>query len=348
MKGSESALSRRRFVGGSAIALVGPASLSACKGDKPPQRGVESASRGGQGGTGARSLTHGPTKTGGKSAPAFAELAAILPAEVDGYGPEGNDGHYDSNTLFELINGGAEVFLALNVRAVVSRRYSKPGAPELIVDIFDMGSASDAYGAYHHDMREGQSAGLGHESELGGSSLFFWKDRYYVSVVAFADTSKSRDAVVTVGRAVASRIKALGAIPALIATLPPQGLVTSQVHYFHTWPLLKHHFQFTGEDLLGLGKDTEGVLARYRQGDAARMQSILLIQYPSAERAEGAQRRFVAGYLSGAAAEISQTANGWVGFRRRDNELIGVFDASSADQVGALLSAIERQRKGEE
>ena len=141
---------------------------------------------------------------------AFTGLTAVLPDKAGGYLPQGEDGRYDRDTLFDLINGGAEVFLALNVRAVISRRYAKAGAPELTVDVFDMGSDADAYGAYHHDIREGKSAGFGNESELGGSSVFFWKDRYYVSVVAFANTDASRTAVVEMGKAVADRIKNAG------------------------------------------------------------------------------------------------------------------------------------------
>jgi Family of unknown function (DUF6599) len=343
MKSGRSAVTRRRFVAG-AVALTGLASQTGCKGKK--------SSGGEKTRSGARIPPPGPTMAPASSAPPrhFSTVAAILPQEVDGYRRDGNDGHYDRDTLFELINGGAEVFLALNFRAAVSRRYSKPGAPELIVDVFDMASSSDAYGAYHHDMREGPSAGFGHESELGGSSLFFWKDRYYVSVVAFASTDASREAVVAVGKAVADGIKNLGEMPGIVGLLPKRGLVTSQVHYFHTWQLLNRHYDFGKDDLLKLGADTEGVLARYRHEavmDAGRMPAVLLVQYPTVERAERGHRRFVEGYLSGAREQVVRTERGWVALRRRASLLIGVVDAASLEEASDLLMAVEQQRKGE-
>lgn len=335
MKNGSSAVTRRSFVAG-AVVLTGLSSQTGCKGKKPS---------GGETTRSGRTPPPGSTTAPASSAPPprFTKLAAILPQEVDGYRRDGNDGHYDRDTLFELINGGAEVFLALNFRAAVSRRYSKLGAPELIVDVFDMASSSDAYGAYHHDMREGKSAGFGHESELGGSSLFFWKDRYYVSVVAFASTDASREAVVAVGKAVADGIKNLGEVPGIVGLLPERGLDTSQVHYFHTWQLLSRHYDFGKSDLLNLGADTEGVLARYRRDatDAGRMPAVLLIQYPTVERAEKGHRRFVDGYLSGAQDEVIRTQKGWVGLRRRANLLIGVFDAATSDEASELLMAVE-------
>ncbi len=280
---------------------------------------------------------------------AASPLSAIVPGEVDGYRPEGDDGIYNRDTLFELINGGAEVYRSLNVKKVLSRRYTKKDGPEILVDIFDMGSASDAYGAYHHDMREGKSAGVGQESELGGSSVFFWKDRYFVSVVALVATPASGKAVVAVARAVAARIKRSGKPPELVGLLPRRDLVGSQVHYFHTWRLLNRHYNFAAEDLLELGSDREGVLARYRHGDkesSARLPALLIVRYPSAKLAEKARKRFMAGFLPGVEAELSRTAaRCWVGLWRRGDLIIGVFDAASSAQASAILAGVDRRRK---
>ncbi len=329
------ATSRRRFFANSALAFAAVTVSFACKGkvdSSPP--GADAS----------------PDRAPSASPPvAYAGLTAILPGKVDGYRSDGEDGRYDRVTIFDLIDGGGEVFLALGVRAVVSRRYKKPGAPEVQVDLFDMGSSSDAFGAYHHDLREGKSAGIGHESEGSSSALFFWKDRYYASVIAFADNAQGRDAVLSVGRVVADRIAAPGEVPKLVGLLPPIGLVSSQLHYFHTWPLLQRHYQFADENLLGLASDTEGVLARYRDGDSGDASAaLLLVRYPSADRAARAAERFTSRWLPGADAGIVRKQAGWAGVRQLDDLLIGVFDASSADRVRELFSSVDRRRKGDQ
>ena len=282
-----------------------------------------------------------PPATGAKPASAAqSALAALLPPDVGEYRPSGEDGHYDRRTIFDLIDGGAEVLLALNLRAAVSRHYVRPGAPELSVDLFDMGSSNDAFGAYHHDMREGESAGFGRESELASSSLFFWKDHYYVSVVAYANTPESRDAVKTVGKAVADRIQTPGEIPRIVSLLPPKGLVTSQVHYFHTWQLLRSLYAFPAENLLGLDSDTEGVLAHYGSSDAGSdttRTALLVVRYPSAARAAEGRQRFAAGWLAGADAGIGRREQGWAGVKASDDLVVGVLDATSPEQVRELF-----------
>ncbi len=119
------------------------------------------------------------------------EPASLLPDSIGGYAPQEEDGVYTYDTLFKLIDGSAEVYRSFNIHLAVSRRYGKPGASDIFVDIFDMGSSRDAFGAYHHDVREGEEAGVGHESERMGSVLFFWKDRYYVSILALRETPET-------------------------------------------------------------------------------------------------------------------------------------------------------------
>lgn len=278
------------------------------------------------------------------------DLTAILPIDVDGYRPCGEDGRYGHDTLCELLNGGSEVYRSLNVRAVISRTYAKTGAPEVLVDAFDMGSSNDAYGAYHHDMREGPCAHVGRESELAGSSLFFWKHRYFVSVVALGDTPESRAGVIGIANAVATKIERCGEIPDIVGLIPQRGLIASQVHYFHTWQLLNRYRRFANEDLLDLAADTEGVLARYRHAEdasAGPLPSLLVVRYPTAERARAARRRFAAGTVAGRDADVTPLdANTSVGLLWRDKLIIGVFDTTSQDQVQSLLIAVERRRVG--
>ncbi len=277
-------------------------------------------------------------------------LARLLPAEAAGFRGDGDDGHYDRDSLFDLIDGGAEVYRALNVRAVYSRRYVSAEGAEVLVDLFDMGSSSDAYGAYHHDMREGKSAGVGNESEQQGSSLFFWKGRYFVSVVALATDPSSRTAVRALAAAIARAIKDPGRPPALVGRLPHAGLVTSQVHYFHTWRLLGRHYNLGPDDLLGLDARTEGVLARYRwasartagQAEADAGALLLLVEFPGRKDAGRAEKRLRAALVPDADRRgVAHTAKrGWVAVRRSGALLCAVLEAPSAERALELIGQV--------
>jgi len=222
------------------------------------------------------------------TAPPAQDLSRLLPAEVNGWKPQGKDSYFDHNTLFSLINGGAEVYRALNVKKVIDRRYQNPQGPDIIVDVFDMGSDRDAFGAYHIDIREEKDVGVGHESEFQGGSLYFWKDRYFVSVVALKQTEESKNAVIDFGKAIAKKIPGQGKKPELVGKLPKKGIVRSQVHYFHDWEGLNRLHSLSEENLLGLSKDTEGLLVRLRPAGV-----LVLIRYPQKKDAGLAHKRFV-------------------------------------------------------
>jgi hypothetical protein len=254
----------------------------------------------------------------------------LLPADVLGYRGDGADESVDRDGLFSLIDGGAEAYRALNVRRVAERRYVKAGAADIVVDVFDMGSSADAYGAYHHSMREGPSASVGQESELLGHNLAFWRGQYFVSVVPLAASAEADRAVQAIGAAVAARIPAAGEPPALVRRLPAEGLVRSQVHYFHDAGLLRTRAAFADPDALGLGADTEGVLARYHLGGAAS--ALVLVRYPSDERARRAER---------ALAKQSRLA-----VRQSGSLLAVVLDAPTPADAAHLLDAVTKPTGG--
>ena len=263
------------------------------------------------------------------------DLSRLLPGEINGWKPKGQDAYFDHNNLFSLINGGAEVYRALNVKQVVDRRYQKSDGPDIIVDVFDMGSARDAFGAFHVDIREEKDVGVGHESEYQGGSLYFWKDRYFVSVVALKQTDASKKAVIAFGKAIAEKIPRKGKMPGLVGRLPQKGLVKSQVHYFHDWEWLNRLYFLADENLLALSRDTEGLLARYRPAGV-----LVLIRYPHEKDAGLACKRFVEefkAYQQG----VFEKEGKFSGARAAGALFVGVFSVASKGEVLELVGGVK-------
>jgi len=281
--------------------------------------------------------------------------ASLLPGQALGYVLQDKDGVYTADTLHELIDGGAEVYRSFHVRRVVSRRYGKPGSPDILADLFDMGSSRDAFGAYHHDIRDGKDATAGVESDMAGSSLSFWKDRYFVSLVALADTPDTRQAVLELGREIAARIRGTGERPEILRLLPRVGLQKERVSYFHDWTYLNTRHVIADENLLLLDEETEGVLARYRDeagkpaqpGKGSRPSHLLLlVRYPTEERAKQALVKFLAGYLPGADRQgIARRKDGkWAASQATGDLVVVVLDAAEKPDIGKLVSEVQRAR----
>ena len=177
---------------------------------------------------------------------------------------------YSRDTLYSYIDGGSELYLAFDFVGAVTFEYAAGEDDTIKVDIFDMGSPRGAFGAFAHG-RETFAEEVGQGSDYSGGLLTFWKHRWYVSVLGYPETETKRKAIYELGRSIAALIPETGSPPPILAALPRTGLVEASVRTFHH-PLLQNDYATVShENPLGIGKETEAVLARYvAAGRAAR------------------------------------------------------------------------------
>jgi len=164
-------------------------------------------------------------------------LAALLPPEIQGWKAAGQDRFFDSETIFDYLDGGGEVYRSYNMKLLLSRRYEREGAPAIIADLFDMGSAADAFGVFSHDL-DGEPAGMGQDSNYKAGLLSYWKGRFFVSLYAEEETEEARRVVLDLGRQAAAALKEEGPRPALLGLVPEPFASEQRLHYFHTHPIL--------------------------------------------------------------------------------------------------------------
>jgi hypothetical protein len=277
---------------------------------------------------------------------AASDSDGMFPPEVHGWKPEGPDGLYDAGSLYDYIDGGAEVYRQLNVRAVRARRYVKEGSPEIIADLFEMESAADAFGAYHHDTRKEEPAGIGQESEYDSGALAYWKGRYFVSIISLDETPEARLAVLDLGRRVAEGIREEGSPPGLMRFLPEKDLLEAETRYFHTHLSLNRYYFVSERNPLNLGPGTEGLLARYRvtspESADAPPYMLLLVAYPSTADAREALRQLREELHGDAGVEgASQASSGaWTGARVIERVLVAVLDAPSGAEGKRVLEEV--------
>ncbi len=276
---------------------------------------------------------------------------ALFPADVDGWKPAAPEESYAAETLHQYIDGAAEVYLALGVTGARAMKYARPDRPEIIADVFEMGTSAGAYGAFHHDVRNGASVGIGAESDQDGGALAFWKGRAFVSVIAVGDGPGVPEAVAALGRRIAAALPAGGGPPAIAARLPEAGLDRSRVHYVTSHALLNRHFFVADGDLFGFGPGVEGIVrAAYRAGGAAQPYRLLLVSYPGpagGEAAGAALARFRAGFLAEASPDGTlRLENGrWTAARTIGPLLAVVLDAPTRETALDALDAVQARAR---
>ncbi len=108
-------------------------------------------------------------------------LRTTLPERIKAWRAVPEDRFFDDQTIFDYIDGAGEVYRAYNMKACLSRRYTATGQPDIMLDIFDMGSSADAFGVFTHD-RDGEAVPIGQAALYRPGWLSFWKDRFFVSI----------------------------------------------------------------------------------------------------------------------------------------------------------------------
>jgi hypothetical protein len=267
------------------------------------------------------------------------ELQHVLPEKVINWTKAEEDQFYDSQTIFDYIDGAGEVYRAYNMQRCLSRRYVTPQGPAIILDIFEMASSYDAFGVFTHDP-DGDGLPLGQGAVYRSGWLGFWKDRFFISLYADEETEAARQALRELARKVASLIKKEGPKPQILSRLPKKGLQAGSVRYFHEHPVLNRHYFVSTENILHMGRETEAVLAAYHRKEGVAQ--ILLVKYPDADKAKEASSSFLKLYLPDAdPSGMAKLENKkWCGASVKGPLLAVVLEADSREIASELLAGL--------
>lgn len=268
----------------------------------------------------------------------------LIPTEIHGWNAEASENIYDRKTLFDYIDGGAELYLAYDFRKAIARRFYKENEPSITVDLFDMGSPEDAFGVYSFE-QEGKSVGIGNDSEYAAGLLRFWKGKYFVSILADRETPEAKNAVMALGRIVASNIQMAGSRPSIISLLPQTNLIPTSVRYFHKKSGIDYHYFLADKNILNLDEKTNVVLAEYAEKKGKS--KLLVVQYPNEESSIAAYRSFVKAYIPEAQITgVLKTEDGkWVAVKRCDEYVVAVFEAPTRERASELIAGVKSRRR---
>jgi len=151
---------------------------------------------------------------------------------------------YTRKTLFEHINGQAELYLKYGFQKSVFAIYQnrKNQEDQIELDIYDMGIVLQAFGIFSRFRNEDRPGGFGLESYLDDHSALFYQGKYFVMLYA-AETNP--DLLRKCSELVSSKISDPSPPPKEISYFPKKGLKTGSIQYFSEG-LLGHQFLKSG------------------------------------------------------------------------------------------------------
>ncbi len=220
----------------------------------------------------------------------------ILPVQVGEWRGAEEWEIYDPETIFSYIDGHAEVFLAYGMKRCLARRYAGPeGEPDIVVDLYEVGSPADAFGVFSND-QDGEAVEVGQGAFFRSGWLSFWQGSWFGSVYAEGESEGSKNAVLALGRAAAAAVGETGEPPTLVGALPLHGLEPRTVRYLHAQEILNGVVYLGYENPFLLAPEVDAVVGSYRIPEGAGW--LLIVDYPDETTAVRANERVAAAGIS--------------------------------------------------
>jgi hypothetical protein len=163
------------------------------------------------------------------------EKPAILPASLSrDFTLAGKVERFSSGTLWEKIDGGADLYLSYGFRELLFANYARPKAslPEIEVSVYDMGGDLNAMGVYLAEKPErATTISLGWEGRRTEDGVFFHKGSYYVKIADLSDAAALGEIALDAARHIDGAIRVERRRVAEIDAFPREGLVPGSVTY---------------------------------------------------------------------------------------------------------------------
>lgn len=164
--------------------------------------------------------------------------------------------NYLPESLYEYINGAAEIYLAYDFKELVVCQYEKVDAgASLSVEIYDMGNEKNSFGIYSAerfpDMR---FVTVGNQGYLEEGTLNFMVGRYYVKLLCFDCDQESESTLKLFADEILAGVKDKAQMPPLINVFPEEGLIANSE-------------KFILQNFLGYAFLHDGYLADYKRGE---------------------------------------------------------------------------------
>jgi len=163
-------------------------------------------------------------------------MLSILPAGgcAEGWVMDDKPALFTEETLFDHINGEAELYFPYGFDSLATARYVGKAASgsEIAVDVYRMGSLLDAFGIWSN-YRKADTPGcaLGADCVLSSSQMLFYQDRYFVRLQATGTPTPAQESFIACGRALAQKLPQGKGRPGELELLRVRGVVPKTERY---------------------------------------------------------------------------------------------------------------------
>jgi len=157
---------------------------------------------------------------------------------------------FDPNTLYEYINGGADLYLAYDFEELKVAEYQNEKKAAVTVEVYRHRTPTHAFGIYSQERFPGANfTDVGVQGYLEKHALNFLFGNSYVKITSYDTGPEDQSILLAFAKAVAGNLGEKGAFPSILAAFPGEGKVKNSEKFtarkFLGYPFL--HSAFSAE-----------------------------------------------------------------------------------------------------
>jgi len=170
--------------------------------------------------------------------------------QVEGWKQSGEVETFSPETLFEYIDGGADIYLRYDFEELKVAEYQGDKKASVTVEIYRHRTSNHAFGIYSQErLASAEFLRIGTQGYRDKDFLNFLEGPYYVKINAFKVEPEDRDALTVFARKVAESLDETGSFPSILSSFPEEGKKKNSETFiaknFLGYPFL--HSSFTAE-----------------------------------------------------------------------------------------------------
>jgi len=217
-------------------------------------------------------------------------LQSLIPQRnlPEGWGLVDEPRSYTKKTLFERINGQAELFFKYGFQKSVFAIYQnqKDKEHQIELDIYDMGSVLDAFGIFSRFRNGDHGGGVGLESFIEDQSDIFYQGKYFIMLFG---TERNPDLLRHWSLLISKNIPNPSPPPREIGLFPKEGLNPGSIQYF---PEGLWGRKYLGRGFQGTYRGNRPVDTSGQGKDRAKEPKLLIAVFKNSQEAAHALKQY--------------------------------------------------------
>jgi hypothetical protein len=144
--------------------------------------------------------------------------------EITGWKQSGEVQTFSPKTLYEYINGAADLYLASDFEELKVAEYGNEKKASVIVEAYRHRTPRDAFGIYSQErLPDGNFLKIGAQGYIDKNILNFVCGSYYVKLNSFNTGADDREVLQAVAKKVTGNLGEKGDLPSILSVFPSEG-----------------------------------------------------------------------------------------------------------------------------